>query len=359
MLKIYQSYLIKKFLSKFFILTCIFFSLIIILGILEEISFFKNSNTSYFYPYFLTLLNSPITLFEIFPFILLLTTQFLLYDLFKNDELILLKINGLSNFKVIKILFFLSLLIGIFNVIIYYNFASKLKFHYSNIKNNHSNDNKYLAMVTENGIWIKDEINGKILITKSSSINGNFLNDVVINEFSDKFDLKRTIKSDRVDISETIWKISQPSITIDNNLQISKDEILFFTNFNSKKINSFFSNISTLDIKKLFNLIEDYKKIGYSTNEIQLHLLKLFSMPIFYGILTILSAIIMFNINTERPLIFHIVLGISSAVIIYYINFIFNSLASSDLIPIYLSIVFPMLILTIFIIIGLIDINDK
>ena len=33
-----------------------------------------------FYPYLLTFLKAPITLFEIFPFIFLLTTQFLFYD---------------------------------------------------------------------------------------------------------------------------------------------------------------------------------------------------------------------------------------------------------------------------------------
>ena len=84
-------------------------------------------------------------------------------NLFKKDELNLLKINGLNNFLIIKIIFFLSILIGIFNVFIFYNFASNLKFQYSNIKNNLSNDNKYLAMVTKSGLWIKDEIDGKKL----------------------------------------------------------------------------------------------------------------------------------------------------------------------------------------------------
>ena len=79
------------------------------------------------------MLNTPITLFEIFPFIFLLTTQFLFYDLLKKDELNLLRKSGLSNLKIIKILFLLALTIGIFNVAIYYNLASKLKF-YSNIK---------------------------------------------------------------------------------------------------------------------------------------------------------------------------------------------------------------------------------
>ena len=40
--------------------------------------------------------------------------------------------------------------------------SSKLKFLYFDIKNEYTKDNKYLAVITENGIWIKDEINNKI-----------------------------------------------------------------------------------------------------------------------------------------------------------------------------------------------------
>ena len=108
--------------------------------------------------------------------------------------------------------------------------------------------------------------------------------------------------------------------------------INFKTNFNEKRINNLFSNISTLDISKLFNLIDDYKKIGYSPDEIIIHLLKLFTMPILWN-LTILSAIIMFNISSNKPLIFHIALGIFLSVIIYYINFMFGSLAGNGRIP--------------------------
>ena len=108
MFKTYEKYLIKNFVNKFFIISLIFFSLSIIMGILEEISFFKNTEVSFIFPYFLTLLGAPITLFEIFPFIFLISTQFLFFDLFKKDELNLLKTNGLSNLKIIKILFFLE-----------------------------------------------------------------------------------------------------------------------------------------------------------------------------------------------------------------------------------------------------------
>ena len=359
MFKIYQKYLINNFLIKFLNLSLLFFSLIFILSILEEITFLKDVEADFWYPYFLTFLSAPITLFEIFPFIFLLSTQFLFYELFKKRELVLLKANGLNNLKIIKILFLLAFIIGIFNIVIYYNFASKLNFQYSNIKNKFSDDNKYLAMVTQSGLWIKDEINEKTLLIKSELIEENILSKTIINEFNDDFELIRTIQSEKIDISQNNWVIFNPIITKNNISEKIDNQIYFETNFNEKRINNLFSNISTLDILKLFTLIEDYKKIGYSPDEIFLHLLKLFTMPIFYGILTVLSAIIMFNISNDKPLIFHIALGVLMSVIIYYMNFVFSSLASNGRIPIVASIFFPILILTFFTVIGLIDINEK
>ena len=43
-------------------------------------------------------------------------------------------------------------------VFIFYNAASKLKFFYTDIKNNYSKDNKYFGCVNESGLWLKDEI---------------------------------------------------------------------------------------------------------------------------------------------------------------------------------------------------------
>ena len=325
----------------------------------KENTYFKNLNKNILYPYFLTLLNAPITLFEIFPFIFLLTTQFLFYDLFKREELNLLKKNGLDNLKIIKILFLLSLVIGVFNILIYYNFASKLKFHYSNIKNNFSNDNKYLAMVTESGLWIKDEINNKILIIKSNYVKESFLSKTIINEFNSDFELLRTIQSEKVDIKKNDWIIYAPEITENNITKKSEDLIILSTNFNENIINNLFDNISTLDLAKLFDLKKDYDKLGYSSDEIVIHLLKLFTTPLFYGILTILSAIIMFNFTRDKSLIFHIIIGILMSVLIYYMNFIFNSLGSNGKIPIFLSIFFPLMIVSLISIIGLVNINEK
>ena len=358
MFKIYHKYLIQNFLYKFLNISFIFFCLTIILGILEEISFFKNLEANFLYPYFLTILNAPITLFEIFPFIFLLSSQFLFYDLFKKNELNLFKVNGLSNLRIIKILFYLSLIMGIFTVGIFYNFASILKFQYTNIKNQFSSDNKYLAMVTDSGLWIKDEINSSTLIIKSNYIRGNFLQKTIINEFDSNFELIRTIQSEKINIKEKRWIVYDANVT-QKNVTKNIDQIIFETNFDQDKINKLFSNISTLNLLELFNLKQDYEKLGYSSDEILIHLLKLFSMPLFYGVLTILSAIIMFNVKARSSIFFHIILGILMSVLIYYMNFVFNSLGNNGKIPIFLSIFFPILFISLISIIGLVRINEK
>ena len=51
MLKTYEKFLIKNFINKFILISLIFFSLVVILSILEEISFFKNNDANFLYPY--------------------------------------------------------------------------------------------------------------------------------------------------------------------------------------------------------------------------------------------------------------------------------------------------------------------
>ena len=359
MFKTYEKYIIRNFINKFLVISLIFFGLTVVLSILEEISFFKNLETNFLYPYFLTLLGSPITLFEIFPFIFLIATQFLFYDLFKKDELNLLKTNGLSNLKIIKILFLTSISIGILAVLIYYNAASKLKFFYTDIKNNFSNDNKYLAVVTDSGLWLKDEINDKTLVVKANYIKDNFLINVTINEFDNDFEINKIIQSNKVDISEKNWILENVIITRDNISEKINNNIKFKTNFDTEKINNLFSNISTLNLMELLDLKEDYENLGYSSDEIVIHLLKLSSTPLFYGVLTILSSIIMFNFRKDKSIFFHVLLGILMSVIIYYIIFIFSSLGNNGKIPILASIFFPILFISLISIIGLIRVNEK
>ena len=69
--------------------------------------------------------------------------------------------------------------------------SSNLKNLYLELKSPYATDGKYLAVITKNGLWIKDEINDKIIITNSSEINNTFL----INNFITEFDKSYNVES--------------------------------------------------------------------------------------------------------------------------------------------------------------------
>ena len=134
---------------------------------------------------------------------------------------------------------------------------------------------------------------------------------------------------------------------------------MFNTNFNSDKIKNLFSNLSAQTFWELQDLKKNYKSIGYSTTEIDVHRQKIYSYPVYLMVMTMMSAIIMLNIKQNKPKIFHLIVGILLSVFIYYINFFANILGQNDRIPVTVSIWIPLIILTLLSSIGLVRINEK
>ena len=359
MIKTFELYLIVLFLKKILNIFLIFFALVFILNLFEEISFFKDLKVDTFFPVMLSGLSVPATLFEIFPFIFLIGTQFFFLDIIDKNELDILKINGLNNLRILRTLFLTSFLVGFILITAFYFLSSKLKFIYFDIKNSYSNDNKYLAVIKESGLWIKDEIDNKILIINSDQISNNLLINVSIHEFDNNFQLINLIQSKEVNITKYEWIISRPLIFNDNKTIQLEEELLFKTHFDIVKINSLFSNLSSLNLSQLLKLKDDYKSLGNSTREVDIHLHKLYSLPLFLSIMTIFASIIMFNNKRNTSTIFHLILGILFSVIVYYLSYLFYLLGENGKIPNILSIYLPFMILLLITLIGIIRLNEK
>ena len=258
--------------------------------------------------------------------------------------------------KIISLVAFFS---SLFIILIFYNFSAALKFKYLDIKKDYTKDNKYLASITENGLWIKDEIDNQINFINAKQINLNNLINVDIIQLDDKFNLKKNIQSEKVDIKEENWVLYNSKIIDENNEVVFEEILNFKTNFNFQRINNLFSNLSSLTFWDLIELRKNYQTINYSTTEIDYHLHNLLAYPFLITVMTILSAILMLNIKFQKPKLFLIVMGILLSVLIYYISFFFGTLGKNEKIPLLISIWIPIIILTIISAIGIIRINEK
>jgi lipopolysaccharide export system permease protein len=303
-------------------------------------------------------MSSPSIIFEMFPFIFLISTQFFFLKLFESDQINIFKYSGLKNMKIINILSLVSFFIGILTITVFYSFSSNLQYYYLQVKNQFSEDKLYLAVINKNGLWMKDVVNNQTSIINSSKIDTNFLTNTFITTFDKSFNLVRSIKSDRIDIKDNVWLIYNATIFKDNTSEKSK-LVKFKSNFNQKRIESLFSNLSSLSLLKLIDLRQNYKSLNYSTVDVDMQIYKVATYPLFLAIMTILSSIIMLNTKKSSSKILRIVIGLFFSVVIYYINNFFNVMGSTEKLPLIISIWTPIIFLSLVNLVMLVNINDK
>ncbi len=358
MVSIYKKYLYLKYFYSFLKVSFIFFIMIIIMNLFEEIKFLKDSDNFILLPLSLTLLNSPSIFFEILPFVILISAIFFFIDLIDSNELVVYKTYGITNFKIIKIIVSLTLLIGIFMVTIFYNVSANFKFLYFEIKNEYAKDDKYLAVVTENGLWIRDKLNEKTSYINAEKLVDDTLLNISISQFDKTFVLEKLIISEKAFIKDKKW-ILKDVVVSNNNNSVKYDQFEFESNFDLKKILSIFENLSSLNIFKIKDLKKDYEFLGYNTRVIDGYTHKLYSYPIYLSLMVCLASILMLKIRYNKSKLFNITIGILISVLIYYINHFFKVIIETKDVPYIISIWGPQVVILTIVTINLVRINEK
>ena len=359
MLKKYQSYIYSQFLKSFLLISLVFFSIVIIVNFFEEIRFAEKYNTELYYTIYLSFLNAPTLMFEIFPFIFLLTIKFFYLNLKDKNELEILKTNGVSNLKLIYLLTILTSIVGIIILIFYYSLSSKLQSKYLDIKNKFSNTNEYLAVVKDDGLWIKEEREKNLFIIHAEKFDKNKLKNVTITEANEYYNNKTTINAEKANVSSKNWLLNNVTLLSENGEKKSLKSFVYNSSFNGEIISNLFSNLNSLNIYQLHKLSNSYSKIGYSNIEVKIHLNKIYSMPIFYMLMTILGFVMINKLKIIKSRFFTIIFGILFSVLIYYMNYFSGLLGNNGVLPIYLSVWMPLLLIFLICMIGIIKINEN
>lgn len=357
-MSIYIKFITQTYLKAFINVFLIMFGLVFILNILGELDFFSKIEVSVFFPIYLSLINAPSLIFEMLPFIFLLATQLFFINIFRNNQINIFKYNGFKNTKIILIISCIAFVMGLFFISLFYNLSSNLKSFYLELKSNYTTDGKYLAVITKNGLWIKDKVENQSMIIRASQINGNYLNNSFISIFDDNYNIVKNIKSNKIDISSKEWKIYEAKI-FSNNSVSNLNYSTLQTNFDYKLIQSLFSNLTSLSIFELFELKNNYNLLNYSTTEINVQIQKLFSYPVLLILMSALSASMMLYIRDNTNATIMVSLGLLLSVMIYYINNFFYVLGNTEKISVTFSIWAPILIYSIIKIIAIYRINEK
>ena len=251
--KKYQTYIFKVFTNSFFLITSIFFCIVILINFFEEIRFAEKYNTEIYYIIYLSLLNAPSLMFEIFPFIFLISVKYFYLKLNEKKELEILNTNGISNLNIILILSFFTTILGFILLLFFYSFSSDLKSKYLEIKNRFSSSNEYLAVVNDDGLWIKEEMEDNVYIIHAEKFDSNKLILITITEADKYYDNKKTIIAETANIVSKNWQLNNVSILNESGNKNKFKSYVHNSSFNGEIISNLFANLNALNIYELHN----------------------------------------------------------------------------------------------------------
>ena len=357
---IINKYLIIKFIKIILNTILIFFTLGIILNIFEEINFLKNSSLSFLFPLTLALLYVPSLILDLLPFIIFLSSVFYFLHLRFSKELVMIKVFGYSNLKIILILSFFSLLLGFFVLFAINPITARLIKQYEIEKARYSKDVDHLISINKNGVWIKETDNVGYKIINAKSLNTNTLENISIYIFDSSGSLLKRIESETALITNNPWQLKKNYVH--NNLENSN---IFYENYElisentSEKINSLYKNLNTIPFLRLITNYQDLNKGGYSNKILNEKLNKFVSLPIFLFLMVVLAGIFTIGSLKNKQNFYYLLSSILICVVIYYLKDLSIALGQTEKINLTLSIWMPIIIISLFCSIGIIQINEK
>ena len=358
---IINKYITKEFLKVVVGITFAFLCLGFIFNLFEEINFFKDYNVGIIMPVLMSALFVPNMVYNIFPFIILLSGIWFFLKIKKSDEIIAMKSNGMSNLSIITITGFISLVLGIFFVTSINPLTSTLVKKYEAIQSSYEHEKESLASVTVNGIWIKESKYGKNFIIKSLNLENDTLINITIYEFDNDYNFIRKINSDKANIKSTEWKLENVTFSDGNGTVTSHEEELFYYKsfYDLKKIVSLYSNLDTVSFWNLSDEIKLLENRGYSTKEMEAKMQRSFAFPFFLLSMLLLSGVFTLSTNYKQDKSKYIFIAIISSVLIFYFNDFSAALGKTDKLTVKISVWMPIAIIFIFSSIGVLHANQK
>ncbi len=356
-----NKYLIIEFLKAFLNIVLIFCCLGLILNLFEEINYFKNYDIGILMPLGLSLMIIPSILINLLPFILFLSSMWVFIKLKNNRDILALKTFGFSNLSFLILFSLTSVFISTIILFAFNPLTSITVKYYEDIKGKYDIDKSHLASINSNGIWIREKYQNNIHIIKSQKFEGDRLINVSIYKLDENNTLIERIEGEQAIISENPW-IIQNGFKKNFLEKTAKEEFLTFefdSTFSEEKLNSIYSNLDTISFYNLITNMDDLVKKGYNPKLLMEKKHFYLSLPFFLVLMVCLAGIFSLGSNDRKQNTYYILLSIVVCVIIFYFKNFSTALGTTERIPMLVSVWSPIIILSLFCSVGVMQINEK
>ncbi|MBA1340223.1 MAG: Lipopolysaccharide export LptBFGC system, permease protein LptF [Pelagibacterales bacterium] len=359
--KTINNYIIVNFLKVILNVFLVFFCIAFILGFFEEIEFFKNIDVGIDMPIFLTILNIPNLIIDLLPFIIFISTMWFIISIRANSDLLSLKIFGYSNLKIMLMLSFVAFVFGYLILFIVNPLSAAMIKKYEMVKAEYSRDVDHLVSINRNGVWIKEIYDNEIRVINAAELKGDFLKEVSIYKLDMDHNFIERIDADEANITNLPWIINNAQIVNINQLNdvIEVESFVFQTVYDKNKLNSLFRNLNTISFWSLITNYDAIKKIGYKKELLKERIHFFFSLPIFLLVMVFLACIFTIGSTNKKHNFYYVFVSLLTCAVIFYFKDLSVALGQTNRLSLPLSVWMPIIAVTLFCSIGVLQINEK
>jgi len=358
-----NKYIALEFFTELIKVFFIFFIIILLTITFDEINLLKSlENNKIFLSLKLVFYKTPSILLNFSPFIFLFSGILFNLKLKNRNEIVSIRIIGISNFKLLSISAIIALALGYIIIFMLNPLSSIITKEYENIKSSYMKSNNSIY-INDTGLWIlidnNNNNNKKIIRIANLDFTKNLAKNITIFNLNNDFELQSRIDSKEGVFNNKSIKLLNSSTYINKKSNFITAELQIDLNLSLIEIQTSFKNSSTISIYEIQKQIKNIQNLGYSAEKLKIEYQKLMSLPIYLLAMVLLSGLMIVNLGTNMSYLFYVILGVIISVILYFLSDLSITMGKTEKINLELSVWLPVFFIMIVNFIGLIQVNAK
>lgn len=336
-----SRYIAKQFILSFLLFLAIFTAIIELFELIEMLRrTADHPNVTFFMSLGLTLLKAPLTVQEVFPFLILFATMQCLWKLTKSQELIIIRASGVSIWQFLSPVIYCGALIGIFQFAVFNPMSAAFIHKYEILESKYLNKQRNVFGIEGSGLWLRqNEDYGSALIHAQKVSKGlsNLQKVTIIMQNNDDTGTPSIyagrIDAERASLENGNWILSNVWVNLPSQDPQFKKTYLIKTDVSASQIEESFSTPNTISFWHLPKFIQNLDATGFPTIKHKMHFLSLLFTPILYIAMILLAATFSLRQTRKGGALIMVSSGLVTGLGLYILKNITFALGASETLP--------------------------
>lgn len=251
----------------------------------------------------LSLLKLPNITEKALPIAVLIGAMWAFTTLNRQKELVIARASGVSAWQFLTPAIFISVLAGIFVVLIYNPVAATMFSQYARLEAQWLRGQTSLIAVSDTGLWLRQAENGNQSVLHALRIDDRGdvllgLEDVTVFTFEGTNEFQRYITADSARLEEPFWRLENAYVTPDEGSPEHFDNLTLPTSLTRDQIRESFASPETLSVFELPQFIHQAEEAGLSAARHKVHWYSILATPFLFLAMVMIAAT--FSLRTAR-----------------------------------------------------------